>query len=605
MFRHVLVAYDGSDGAEAALRLAIDLARRTRAELATVSVEEPPPRYAETIAEVEETQRAAEAHFHQLTKHARDLALLDAVDLDPVIRQGHEVGVILDVVRERGVDLLVIGYQGHSRVFERIIGSTASSVARLAPCSVWLMRLAGASGPRLPEIQRILVGLDGSPLGRLAFQAALDLAALTGGTVVGVTIREVPAMRRPETVDWAGVEQLQAAAEEHARAAGVPFVRIARAGHAAETLAEEARRQAAHLLVLGATGLEHPWSPTMGGTAARLASEAPCSVLLVRPPPAVLHVRDVMVRGISSVTPETPVGDVVALLLRRNVKALPVVDGRRPVVGIITGGDLIRRGGLALRLSLKRDLDDETLRQRLVEFARSRTLARAVMTHPVHTIEADVDLRTAIRLMAERRLKRLPVVDREAVLAGLVSRADVLRTIAALPEPPEAADRRLPQHARTVGEITTTDVPSVSPDSDAETVLERLVEHPLRRVVVVGADGRVLGIVSDRDLLLRTSPDSRPWLVRALTGRRAALGPAEPGRRGFAPGAPLTARALMAPSLVTVRSDEPLRRAIQLMMQHRVKRLVVIDQAGRLVGLVDRRDLLRSLAEEPASPEEL
>jgi CBS domain-containing protein len=61
----------------------------------------------------------------------------------------------------------------------------------------------------------------------------------------------------------------------------------------------------------------------------------------------------------------------------------------------------------------------------------------------------------------------------------------------------------------------------------------------------------------------------------------------------------------MAPSLVTVRSDEPLRRAIQLMMQHRVKRLVVIDQAGRLVGLVDRRDLLRSLAEEPASPEEL
>jgi len=204
MFRHILVAYDGSEGAEAALRVAIDLARRTEAELATLSVEEPPPRYAATIAEVEETKRAADAHFHQLTKHARDEALLDGVDLEAVVRQGHEVGAILDVVRERRVDLLVIGSQGHSRVFERIIGSTAQSVARLAPCSVWLRRPRGASAPRLAEIQRILVGLDGSPLGRLAFQAALDLAALTGGTVVGVTIREVPAVVRPEIVDWTG-----------------------------------------------------------------------------------------------------------------------------------------------------------------------------------------------------------------------------------------------------------------------------------------------------------------------------------------------------------------------------------------------------------------
>jgi len=358
--------------------------------------------------------------------------------------------------------------------------------------------------------------------------------------------------------------------------------------------------QAANLLVLGATGLEHPWSPTMGGTAARLASEAPCSVLLVRPPQAVLHVRDVMVRGISSVTPETPVADVVALLLRRNVKALPVVDERRHVVGIITGGDLLRRGELALRLSLKQDLDDETLRARLRELTRSRIRARDVMTHPVHTLEADVDLRAAIRLMAERRLKRLPVVDRGGVLAGLVSRADVLRVIAALPEPQEAVDRRLPAHARTVGDVMTTDIPSVPPEADAETVLGRLLESPLRRVVVVEADGRVLGIISDRDLLLRTSPDTRRWLVRALTGRRATPGSAEPDRRVFGPGGPLTARALMAPSLVTVRRDDPLRRAIQLMMQHRVKRLVVVDEAGHLLGLVDRRDILRSLAEEPA-----
>jgi nucleotide-binding universal stress UspA family protein len=50
MFRRMLVAYDGSESAEAALRLATDLARHTGAELATVSVEAPLPRYAETIS---------------------------------------------------------------------------------------------------------------------------------------------------------------------------------------------------------------------------------------------------------------------------------------------------------------------------------------------------------------------------------------------------------------------------------------------------------------------------------------------------------------------------------------------------------------------------
>jgi CBS-domain-containing membrane protein len=376
----------------------------------------------------------------------------------------------------------------------------------------------------------------------------------------------------------------------------VAFVRVARAGHAAQALGEEAGAQAADLLVLGATGLEHPWSPTIGGTATRLASEAPCPILLVRPPQAVLRVRDVMVRGVSSVTPETALADVVALLLRRNVKALPVLDPRRHVVGIITGGDLLRRGELALRLSVKQDLDDETLRQRLAEFARSRTRARDVMTHPVHTLETDVDLSAAIRLMAERRLKRLPVVDRGGALVGLVSRADILRTIAALPEPSEPSERRQPAHARTVGDVVTPGAPVVPPDADAEQVLIKLVDSPLRRVVVVEADGRVLGIISDRDLLLRTSPDTRPWLVRALTGRRTAPGATERGGRLTGPVGSLTARALMAPSLVTVRPGDSLHTAIRRMMQHQVKRLVVVDEAGRLQGLVDRRDVLRALA---------
>jgi CBS domain-containing protein len=58
----------------------------------------------------------------------------------------------------------------------------------------------------------------------------------------------------------------------------------------------------------------------------------------------------------------------------------------------------------------------------------------------------------------------------------------------------------------------------------------------------------------------------------------------------------LTASDFMAPSLVTVRPEDSLAHAIRLMMQHQVKRLIVVDDDGRFRGLVDRREILRLLA---------
>ncbi len=590
MFQRILVAYDGSSGARDALRMGIDLAKRLGAELETVSVEEPLPRYAATIGEVEEAKTRVDAYFHALTKEARDLGLQAGVEIETTIRRGHEVEVILAVAREGRFDLLLLGYHGHSRIFERIIGSTARSVAGLASCSVLLARPRAAATGGPADFRRILVGIDGSPLGRLAFHAALNLAILSQASVIGVTVREGSPLARAADADRAA-EPLQAAAAEQARAAGVRFEGLTRSGHAAAILCAEARESGADLIVLGATGLEHPWSLTPGGTAARVAAEASSPVLLVRPAPAVLHVRDVMAPGVSAVTPDTPLAEVVELLLRRNVKAVPVVDAGRRVTGIITGGDLLARGDVGLRLSIKRELDADTLRERLAELSRSGRTARDVMSHPVETIGAEVDLGTAIRRMAARRVKRLPVVDGRGQLVGLVSRADVLRAIAALPAAAEEAEAGPESPARLVADALTSRVPVVAPDTRADDVLVRLLESPLRRVVVVDGEGRVLGLVSDRDLLSRSGPHARPWLVRALTGQGAghAAGPV-PGD------GPLTARELMAPSLVTVRPGDSLGHAIRLMMHHRVKRLVVVDEHGRLRGLLDRRAVLRALA---------
>ena len=91
MFTKILVAYDGSDGARAALRVGIGLAKSLGAELHSISVEEHLPHYAATIDEVEDAKDRIDAYFRTLTKEARDQALLAGVELQTVVRQGHEV----------------------------------------------------------------------------------------------------------------------------------------------------------------------------------------------------------------------------------------------------------------------------------------------------------------------------------------------------------------------------------------------------------------------------------------------------------------------------------------------------------------------------------
>ncbi len=599
MFHRILVAYEGSDAARAALSLAIDLARVTGAELASISVEEHLPRYAATISEVVGAKEAIDRHFRALTKEARDLAALAGVELETAVRQGHQAGEILDFARQGKFELLVLGAHGHHRLVERIIGSTSLTVARLAPCSVLIVHPRGGGTLGLGQLARIVVGLDGSPLGRLAFRTALDLAILSGAPVTGVTVHEISPLARGAGLDRSYVAQLGEAARERARAAGVEFEHAILTGHAAGALRQHASRVRADLLVLGATGLEHPWNPAIGGTASTLVAEAPCSLLLVRPPQAVLHVRDVMARAVSAVTPDTPLAEVVERLVRGDVKALPVVDERGRVAGIITGGDLLSRGDVELRLSIQRELDAETLRERLQALRRSPRTAREVMTRHVHTVGAGTDLGTAIRIMAARRVKRLPVVDEDGVLVGIVSRADVLRAIAALPAAASRERRASLAVGGTVADATVADVPVVSPEASADEVLARVLASPLRRVVVVEPDGRVVGLISDRDLLARSAGDTRSWIVRRLRGQPSAsragiLGPA---------GEPLTAASLVAPSLLTVRPEDSLVHAVRLMLEHRVKRLIVVDDGGRLRGLVDRREIVRLLAgERPAEP---
>jgi nucleotide-binding universal stress UspA family protein len=135
MYRKILIASDGSDGARKALSTAIELSKRLGAELNMVSVEEL-PRFASSVDEIVEDKQDQNQRFARVIREARRAAEVEGIRLSARVVAGHAVPTIVELVEREGFDLLVIGFMGHSAIYNRLIGSTTDRLVELAPCPV-------------------------------------------------------------------------------------------------------------------------------------------------------------------------------------------------------------------------------------------------------------------------------------------------------------------------------------------------------------------------------------------------------------------------------------------------------------------------------------
>ena len=139
MYSKILIANDGSEGAGQALRTAINLASVLHAELHMISVEEL-PRFPATIDEVDEEKHEANRIFDLVIARARVHAKAAHVKIETHVVAGHAVSSIVEFIEREGCDLLVIGYMGHSALYNRLIGSTTDRLVELAPCEVLVVK---------------------------------------------------------------------------------------------------------------------------------------------------------------------------------------------------------------------------------------------------------------------------------------------------------------------------------------------------------------------------------------------------------------------------------------------------------------------------------
>jgi nucleotide-binding universal stress UspA family protein len=139
VYRKLLIANDGSEGAQKALTAAIYLAKRFRARLHMLSVEEL-PRFPTTVDEIVEEEQEASRLFEQVIAKAVAQAKRSGVRIESHVAAGHAVPTIVEFIERGAFDLLVIGYMGHSAIYNRLIGSTTDRLVELAPCHVLVVK---------------------------------------------------------------------------------------------------------------------------------------------------------------------------------------------------------------------------------------------------------------------------------------------------------------------------------------------------------------------------------------------------------------------------------------------------------------------------------
>ncbi|MFE7529965.1 CBS domain-containing protein [Kitasatospora sp. NPDC057542] len=150
---------------------------------------------------------------------------------------------------------------------------------------------------------------------------------------------------------------------------------------------------------------------------------------------------------------------------------------------------------------------------------------------------------------------------------------------------------------RIVGELMTHAVVHVRPDTGFKEIARLLAEHDITSVPVLDQEDRPIGLVSEADLLLNEAAQEDPAGLLLAPD----LPPRDRARSRAA-----TAEGLMTSPAVCARPEWTVVEAARLMQRDRLKRLPVVDEAGRLVGIVSRSDLLRVfLRQDRAIREEL
>jgi CBS domain-containing protein len=209
------------------------------------------------------------------------------------------------------------------------------------------------------------------------------------------------------------------------------------------------------------------------------------------------------------------------------------------------------------------------------------TRVEQIMARPVVSLDSSGSAREAARTMLARKISALPILRDDEVL-GLVTESNLLRWLDELDFASTSAGRLL---ARPVSERMPARIISVAPEVPLEDVIDIFRRLHVRHVPVAGRGRMLVGIISDRDVRRALGWSSARDMLAEAEGRLAETAP------------PATAADIMQTEVATVTAAEPLRIALQRMLERRIHSLPVVE-GPKLVGIITMTDFTKLIARE-------
>lgn len=290
----ILLASDGSEEAQRAAGLAVEISKSTDSELHVAHAEEVPVMaHAYAVPDLQESEQVAR---ELIDEQVEQIEAAGASVAERHLRTGYPADEIIRLAEEIGAGLIVTGSRGHGGIKRLLLGSVSETVVRYAHCPVLVVR-----GERTTTLSTsIILATDGSEDSALAAQAAVELSNKTGSELHLVHARDAtpPTHYYPR---GAGVEQANFAqevaqgtkelelldrqerqVEEAGGEISQTHDRIGPAPREIVTLAEEIE---AGLIVMGSRGLRGLERMVMGSVSEAVVRHAHCPVLVVRQEP--------------------------------------------------------------------------------------------------------------------------------------------------------------------------------------------------------------------------------------------------------------------------------------------------------------------------------
>jgi CBS domain-containing protein len=262
-------------------------------------------------------------------------------------------------------------------------------------------------------------------------------------------------------------------------------------------------------------------------------------------------VYDIATKKVITAPPYESLAAVRDLMIRNNISRVVVAEEDRPV-GLVTKKDIVKF--LAI---------DNTDRS-LLEIPVSE-----VMSANLVLVKPDVDVRTAANIMLDNDISSLLLVNEER-LAGIVTKTDVCRHYA---ERCEGVFK--------VRDFMTKNVIYVKPKHSLFRAMNLMVKHDISRVLVLDDGGRPIGVVTLTDLTFYTS-SLRPVKHPTFETIPSSL--------------ILTVEEVMTKNPVTIREDDDLCVAPRLMLKKGISGLPVVDEEGKLRGIITKSDVVKAVA---------